>query len=59
MSSLKIIVPENFKEFGEKVNVHLNEIRGTNENYVTQLDLIRFNNGEKDSANCNFRDYTR
>lgn len=56
MSSLKIIVPENFKEFGEKVNVHLNEIRGTNENYVTQLDLIRFNNGE---GKCVFRESVR
>lgn len=46
MSSLKIIVPENFKEFGEKVNKHLNEIRKTEEEYIVSSELIRFNNGE-------------
>lgn len=46
MSSLKIIVPENIKEFGEKVNFHLNQMRGTKENYIIYPDNIRFNNGE-------------
>ena len=46
MSELKIIVPDNFKEFGEMVNEHINEIRGTNENYLVDVDLVRFNNGE-------------
>ena len=27
MNELKIIVPDNFKEFGEKVNKHIQEIR--------------------------------
>lgn len=46
MSELKIIVPGNFKEFGEKVNQHINDIRGTNEKYLVDVDLVRFNNGE-------------
>ena len=46
MSNLKIIVPENFHEFGEKVNKHINEIRVTNDNYLVDVDLVRFNNGE-------------
>lgn len=46
MSNLKIIVPENFREFGEKVNKHINEIRVTNDNYLVDVDLVRFNNGE-------------
>ena len=28
MSDLKMIVPENFKDFGNKVNKHINKIRG-------------------------------
>ena len=31
MSELKIIVPENFREFGEKVNEHIKDIRKTND----------------------------
>lgn len=49
MKDLKIIVPENCRELGEKVLDHLNELRGTNSNYVKFLDkdgLVRFNNGE-------------
>lgn len=46
MSSLKIIVPENFREFGEKVNQHLMNMRGTDESFIVDTDLIRFNNGE-------------
>ncbi len=46
MNDLKIIVPENFREFGEKVNEHINTIRGTDSNYLVDIDLIRFNNGE-------------
>ena len=33
MSKLKIIVPENFKEFGESVNKHIQDIRKTKDNY--------------------------
>lgn len=46
MSSLKIIVPENFREFGDKVNIHLQNMRESKDNYVISPDLIRFNNGE-------------
>ena len=46
MSSLKIIVPENFKEFGEMVNEHLKRFRESNDNYIVSSNLIRFNNGE-------------
>lgn len=46
MSALKIIVSENFREFGEKVNEHLNIMRETNDNYIITPDLVRFNNGE-------------
>lgn len=46
MNNLKIIVPENFKEFGEKVNECIKEIRKTNDNYLVDINLVRFNNGE-------------
>lgn len=46
MRDLKIIVPDNFREFGEKVNNHINEIRDTNKNYLVDTSLVRFNNGE-------------
>lgn len=44
--SLKLIVPDNFIEFGRKVNNHINLIRNTEENYIVDLNLVRFNNGE-------------
>jgi len=43
---LKLIVPDNFKEFGQSVNAHINSIRNTNINYITDMELVRFNNGE-------------
>ena len=46
MSELKIIVPDNFKEFGNKVNEHLKDIRNNKDNYLVDASLIRFNNGE-------------
>lgn len=46
MKDLKIIVPDNFLEFGKKVNSHINNIRKTDTNYLVETDLIRFNNGE-------------
>jgi len=46
MNELKIIVPKNFKEFGEKVNWHINDIRQTDKNYLVKSQFIRFNNGE-------------
>ena len=45
-NKLKLIVPENFKKFGEKVNGHINLIRHTNENYIVDNKLVRFANGE-------------
>lgn len=45
-SKLKLVVPDNFYEFGKKVNNHINLIRKTEENYIVNMDLIRFNNGE-------------
>ena len=46
VSDLKIIVPENFSEFGKKVNEHIRGIRKSNDNYLIETDLVRFNNGE-------------
>lgn len=46
MKDLKIIVPENFYDFGLKINKSINEIRNTNNNYLVGVDLVRFNNGE-------------
>ena len=43
---LKLIVPDNFKEVGTKVNEHINEIWDTDKNYIVDLDLPRFRNGE-------------
>jgi len=46
MKDLKIVVADNMHDFGVMVNDHINEMRGTNENYIVNSDLIRFNNGE-------------
>lgn len=46
MSELKIIVPENFKEMGSKINAHIQVLRNTQDNYLVDIDLVRFNNGE-------------
>ena len=43
---LKIIVPENFREFGENVNKHIRELRDVSSNFLVPVDLVRFNNGE-------------
>lgn len=45
-NKLKLIIPENFEEFGKRVNNHINLIRNTNENYIVDMKLVRFNNGE-------------
>lgn len=45
-SNLGILVLDNFKEFGQKVQEHLTKIRNTNENYIINLDVSRFSNGE-------------
>lgn len=45
-SNLGILVLDNFKEFGQKVEAHLEKIRNTNENYLIDVDASRFSNGE-------------
>ena len=45
-NNLKLVVPNNFYEFGKKVNNHINLIRNTRENYIVDMELVRFNNGE-------------
>lgn len=45
-SKLRILVLDNFKEFGQKVQEHLSQIRGTDENYLIQFNASRFSNGE-------------
>ena len=44
--NLKLIIPKNFIEFGKKVNNHINLIRDTKENYIIDMNLVRFGNGE-------------
>ena len=45
-NSLKLIILENIKELGLKVNEHLNELRNTDENYCVPIENSRFSNGE-------------
>lgn len=54
--NLKLIVPDNFWEFGKKVNNHINVIRNTDENYIVDMNLIRFNNGE---GKCSLKESVR
>ena len=46
MSSLRIVVPENFEEVGKKVNNNIQRIKDTKRDYIIKPKLIRFNNGE-------------
>lgn len=46
MNDLKIIVADNYMEFGNEINKHINEIRNTDKNYLIGVNLVRFNNGE-------------
>lgn len=43
---LRLIVLSNIKEFGRKVNNHLQELRGETKSYLVSIDEVRFNNGE-------------
>lgn len=43
---LKLIVSKTFAEFGQKVNDHIKLIRNTDENYIIDMQLVRFSNGE-------------
>lgn len=45
-NDLKIIVMDSMSEFGSLVNEHLNNLNGTNENYLINLKASRFQNGE-------------
>lgn len=44
--TLRLIVLDNCKELGDLVNAHINQIRGTNKNYIVPILTPRFNNGE-------------
>ena len=46
MDNLKLIVMENARDLGEKVNYHLQQIMSTNENLIVPIEEIKFNNGE-------------
>ena len=41
-----MIIPENFREFGSKVNERIKEIRNSDEEFIVPTDLVRFSNGE-------------
>ena len=43
---LCLIVMDNCKEFGEKVNKRLQKLRNTTKSYIVPSDLVRFNDGE-------------
>lgn len=45
-NDLRLIVLENCKELGERINKHLNELRGTNVDYRVPIENSRFSNGE-------------
>ena len=55
-NNLRLIVPNNFKEVGIKVNDNINTIKGTNTNYIVNPGLVRFNNGE---GKCIFEESIR
>ena len=44
--NLRLIVLDNCKELGQKVNDYINKIRGTDTNYIVPIEEVRFNNGE-------------
>jgi len=46
MDNLKLIVMENCKDLGEKVNNHLQKIMSTNDNLIIPIEEVKFNNGE-------------
>lgn len=46
IDDLKLIVLDNCKEFGEKVDKHLQKIRKNKNSYIVPVKLTRFNNGE-------------
>lgn len=44
--NLSLIVLSNCKEFGEKVNKHIQDMRESEVNYIIPIEEVRFNNGE-------------
>ncbi len=46
MDKLRLIVMENIKELGEKVNEHLKEIMGVTNDLIIPIEEMKFNNGE-------------
>ena len=46
MENLKLIVFENCKEFGKKVDESLKELTGSKKSFIIPIDEVRFNNGE-------------
>ena len=46
MENLRLVVMENMKEFGEKVNFHLKEMTNTSSDLIIPIDEVRFSNGE-------------
>ena len=46
IENLKLIVFDNCKEFGEKVDEHLRELTGSHCSHIIPIDEVRFNNGE-------------
>ena len=46
-SNLGILVLDNFRDFGQKVQEHLAKIRNTNENYLVSSEGVRFSNGKE------------
>ena len=44
--NLGLIVFDNIKEIGDKVNAHLQELRGNNNDYIVPMTASRFANGE-------------
>lgn len=46
IDDLKLIVLDNCKEFGQKVDNHLQKIRKNKNSYIVPVKLTRFNNGE-------------
>ena len=56
VNNLRLIVPDNFKEVGTKVNDNINKIKGTNIDYIVDPNLVRFNNGE---GKCTFDESIR
>ena len=53
VNNLRLIVPDNFKDVGTKVNDNINKIKGTNIDYIVDPNLVRFNNGD---GKCTFEE---